>query len=83
MMLSIFTSKCSALAKTMLRYQWNEALIIRGEGGKKSEEDEKESERRYSSRLDLLPTIYKVDKIKAEMKIGVLKVVVPKGERKR
>lgn len=52
-------------------------LIIRGEGGKEESEAE-ESGRRYSSRLDLPPTTYKVDEIKAEMKNGVLKVVVPK-----
>ncbi|XVF13367.1 hypothetical protein REPUB_Repub08aG0202400 [Reevesia pubescens] len=49
-------------------------LIIQGEGGKEDEE----SGRRYSSRLDLPPSLYKVDEIKAEMKNGVLKVVVPK-----
>ncbi|PPS07980.1 hypothetical protein GOBAR_AA12656 [Gossypium barbadense] len=56
-------------------------LIIRGEGGKDWEGEEEEEEgggRRYSSRLDLPPTMYKVDEIKAEMKNGVLKVVVPK-----
>ncbi|OMO52457.1 hypothetical protein COLO4_37189 [Corchorus olitorius] len=52
-------------------------LIIKGEGGKESEDDQ-ESGRRYSSRLDLPPPSYKVDEIKAEMKNGVLKVIVPK-----
>ncbi|XP_074317384.1 small heat shock protein, chloroplastic-like [Silene latifolia] len=51
-------------------------LIIRGEGEKETEEEE--SRRRYSSRIDLTPNMYKVDGIKAEMKNGVLKVVVPK-----
>ncbi|XVE57668.1 hypothetical protein DITRI_Ditri04bG0108000 [Diplodiscus trichospermus] len=51
-------------------------LIIRGEGGKEWEDEE--SGRRYSSRLDLPPSTYKVDEIKAEMKNGVLRVVVPK-----
>ncbi|XWS61982.1 hypothetical protein CRYUN_Cryun07bG0171700 [Craigia yunnanensis] len=51
-------------------------LIIRGEGSKESEDEE--SGRRYSSRLDLPPSMYKVDEIKAEMKNGVLEVVVPK-----
>ncbi|KAK9277772.1 hypothetical protein L1049_007319 [Liquidambar formosana] len=51
-------------------------LIIRGEGEKEAEEEE--SGRRYSSRIDLPPNLYKIDEIKAEMKNGVLKVVVPK-----
>ncbi|XWS49745.1 hypothetical protein CRYUN_Cryun12cG0029200 [Craigia yunnanensis] len=40
--------------------------------------EDEESGRRYSSRLDLTPSMYKVDEIKAEMKNGVLKVIVPK-----
>ncbi|XP_010053470.2 small heat shock protein, chloroplastic isoform X1 [Eucalyptus grandis] len=52
-------------------------LTIKGEGEKESEEEE-ESGRRYSSRLDLPPNLYKLGEIKAEMKNGVLKVVVPK-----
>ncbi|XP_050265847.1 small heat shock protein, chloroplastic-like [Quercus robur] len=52
-------------------------LIIKGEGEKLSEEDE-ESKRKYTSRLDLPPKLYKLDSIKAEMKNGVLKVLVPK-----
>nr|AEX97054.1 mitochondrial heat shock protein [Copaifera officinalis] len=51
-------------------------LIIKGEGGK--EEGEEDSARRYSSRIDLPEKLYKIDQIKAEMKNGVLKVVVPK-----
>ncbi|XP_074317428.1 small heat shock protein, chloroplastic-like isoform X1 [Silene latifolia] len=51
-------------------------LIIKGEGEKEKEEEE--SRRRYSSRIELTPNMYKVDGIKAEMKNGVLKVVVPK-----
>ncbi|GAA0144693.1 hypothetical protein LIER_05073 [Lithospermum erythrorhizon] len=51
-------------------------LVIKGECEKESEEEE--HGRRYSSRLDLPPNLYKVDGIKAEMKNGVLKVVVPK-----
>ncbi|KAL5703153.1 hypothetical protein ACHQM5_028282 [Ranunculus cassubicifolius] len=51
-------------------------LSIKGEGGK--EEGDEESVRRYSSRIDLPPKLYKVDAIKAEMKNGVLKVFVPK-----
>lgn len=51
-------------------------LIIRGEGGQ--EGDDEESVRRYSSRIDLPDKLYKTDQIKAEMKNGVLKVMVPK-----
>lgn len=55
-------------------------LTIRGEeGGAKEGEDEEEGgARRYSSRIDLPDKLYKIDQIKAEMKNGVLKVVVPK-----
>ncbi|CAL1354798.1 unnamed protein product [Linum trigynum] len=51
-------------------------LVIRGEGGKES--DEKESAGRYSSRIDLPEKMYRTDQVKAEMKNGVLKVTVPK-----
>lgn len=55
-------------------------LVIRGEGegeGEKESEDE-EYGRRYSSRIDLPPNVYKLDEIHAEMKRGVLKIRVPK-----
>ncbi|XP_030538207.1 23.6 kDa heat shock protein, mitochondrial-like [Rhodamnia argentea] len=58
-------------------------LIIRGEGG--DPEAGEEGRRRYSGRIDLPPNVYKLDEIKAEMRNGVLKIVVPKaqeGERK-
>ncbi|GMN40967.1 hypothetical protein TIFTF001_010192 [Ficus carica] len=51
-------------------------LIIKGEGEK--EEGEQVSGRRYMSRIDLPEKLYRTDQIKAEMKNGVLKVVVPK-----
>lgn len=51
-------------------------LVIKGEGGKES--DDEESGRRYTSRIDLPEKFYRTDQIKAEMKNGVLKVVVPK-----
>ncbi|XAR54955.1 hypothetical protein NMG60_11030306 [Bertholletia excelsa] len=51
-------------------------LIIKGEGEKETDEDEYGP--RYSSRIDLPPNVYKIDQIKAQMKNGVLKVVVPK-----
>ncbi|KAK2653541.1 hypothetical protein Ddye_013397 [Dipteronia dyeriana] len=47
-------------------------LIIKGEG------DDEESVNRYSSRIKLPEMMFKTDEIKAEMKNGVLKVVVPK-----
>uniref|UniRef100_A0A7N0TZV3 SHSP domain-containing protein n=1 Tax=Kalanchoe fedtschenkoi TaxID=63787 RepID=A0A7N0TZV3_KALFE len=51
-------------------------LVIKGEGEQEGEDEE--SKRRYSSRIELPPNLYKLDGIKAEMKNGVLKVVVPK-----
>ncbi|KAL6972549.1 hypothetical protein U1Q18_041061 [Sarracenia purpurea var. burkii] len=51
-------------------------LIIKGEGEKESGDEE--SGRRYNSRIDLPEKIYAIDQIKAEMKNGVLKIVVPK-----
>ncbi|OVA03103.1 Alpha crystallin/Hsp20 domain [Macleaya cordata] len=51
-------------------------LIIKGEGQK--ENDDEESVRRYSSRIDLPPKFYKLDQVRAEMKNGVLRVCVPK-----
>ncbi|KAJ9164054.1 hypothetical protein P3X46_023671 [Hevea brasiliensis] len=51
-------------------------LVIKGEGA--NESDEEDSGRRYTSRIDLPEKIYRTDQIKAEMKNGVLKVVVPK-----
>ncbi|XWS36949.1 hypothetical protein CRYUN_Cryun19dG0001700 [Craigia yunnanensis] len=50
-------------------------LIIKGEGAKEYEDED--TAVRFTSRI-LLPKIYKTDQIKAEMKNGVLKVVVPK-----
>lgn len=52
-------------------------LVIRGEGEKEAGEEEAAASR-YSSRLDLPPRVYKLDQIRAEMKNGVLKVMVPK-----
>lgn len=51
-------------------------LTVKGEG--KDSEDEEDGGRRFSTRLELPPSIYKTDSIRAEMKNGVLKVVVPK-----
>ncbi|CAN1265370.1 Heat shock 22 kDa protein, mitochondrial [Linum perenne] len=51
-------------------------LVIRGEGVKESEEES--SRRRYSSRIDLPEKMYRTDQVKAEMKNGVLKVILPK-----
>jgi HSP20 family protein len=51
-------------------------LVIKGESEKGPSEDE--PGRKYGSRIDLPAEYYKMDQIKAEMKNGVLKVVVPK-----
>ncbi|XP_022736281.1 23.6 kDa heat shock protein, mitochondrial-like [Durio zibethinus] len=51
-------------------------LIIMGEGAKESEDEVNAG--RYTSRIHLPEKIYKTDQIKADMKNGVLKVVVPK-----
>ncbi|KAL6911520.1 hypothetical protein ACP4OV_000325 [Aristida adscensionis] len=54
------------------------SLVIKGEGEEEAGEDEDAPPPRYSGRIELAPDVYKMDKIKAEMKNGVLKVVVPK-----
>ncbi|XP_062220312.1 24.1 kDa heat shock protein, mitochondrial-like isoform X2 [Phragmites australis] len=54
------------------------SLVIKGEGEKEAGEDEATPPPRYSGRIELAPEVYMMDKIKAEMKNGVLKVVVPK-----
>ncbi|KAL1222228.1 23.5 kDa heat shock protein [Cardamine amara subsp. amara] len=55
-------------------------LVIKGEG--KTEEGEEVDVsgdgRRFTSRIGLPEKVYKTDEIKAEMKNGVLKVVIPK-----
>lgn len=51
-------------------------LVIKGEGEKEPGEDE--PSRKYGGRIDLPFEYYRMDQIKAEMKNGVLKVVVPK-----
>ncbi|KAF0933090.1 hypothetical protein E2562_013831 [Oryza meyeriana var. granulata] len=54
------------------------SLVIKGEGEKEPDEDEGAIPPRYSGRIELAPEVYRMDQIKAEMKNGVLKVVVPK-----
>lgn len=53
-------------------------LSIKGEWEKESVDEDASSGRRYSSRIDLPPNLFRLGEIKAEMKNGVLKVVVPK-----
>ncbi|XP_072986326.1 small heat shock protein, chloroplastic-like isoform X1 [Typha latifolia] len=61
-------------------------LVIKGEKEEEDgddgegEEGEGRARRRYSSRIDLPGRGYKLDQIKAEMKNGMLKVVVPKAK---
>lgn len=58
-----------------------DTLVIRGEVQKEVGEGEDSAgvqRRRFSGRIELPANRYKVDEIKAEMKHGVLKVVVPK-----
>ncbi|KAG0513485.1 hypothetical protein BDA96_10G106500 [Sorghum bicolor] len=62
-----------------------DTLVIKGEGDKDSEGDDKKDPAGYICRIDLPSHAFKVDQIKAEMKNGVLMVTVPKikdGERK-
>uniref|UniRef100_A0A0E0K5F6 SHSP domain-containing protein n=1 Tax=Oryza punctata TaxID=4537 RepID=A0A0E0K5F6_ORYPU len=54
------------------------SLVIKGEGEKEADEEEGAAPARYSGRIELAPEVYRMDQIKAEMKNGVLKVVVPK-----
>ncbi|CAD6242302.1 unnamed protein product [Miscanthus lutarioriparius] len=54
------------------------SLVIKGEGEKEAGEDEDVPPPRYSGLIELAPEVYRMDNIKAEMKNGVLKVVVPK-----
>nr|DAD22884.1 TPA_asm: hypothetical protein HUJ06_024347 [Nelumbo nucifera] len=56
-------------------------LIIKGEGEKESEEED--SGRRYSNMIDLPEKLYKIDKIKAEMKNCVLKGCSSEGVGRR
>ncbi|KAM7274148.1 hypothetical protein ACFE04_028812 [Oxalis oulophora] len=57
-------------------------LVIKGEGEKESGDEEVAQARKVSSRIKLLSTnVYQLDEIKAEMKNGVLKVVVPKVKK--
>uniref|UniRef100_A0A1J3EIW8 23.6 kDa heat shock protein, mitochondrial n=1 Tax=Noccaea caerulescens TaxID=107243 RepID=A0A1J3EIW8_NOCCA len=58
-----------------------DTLVIRGEGKDEDVDGGEEGEsgnRRFTSRIGLPEKIYKIDEIKAEMKNGVLKVVIPK-----
>ncbi|KAK9292932.1 hypothetical protein L1049_020914 [Liquidambar formosana] len=54
----------------------NTLVIKAGEGQKQS--DGEESGEMYKGRIDLKDKMFKIDQIRAEMKNGVLKVVVPR-----
>lgn len=57
-------------------YAEDNALVIKGESLPDAEFDG--SGRKYSRRIELPAKVYKLDQIKAQMKNGVLKVIVPK-----
>ncbi|XP_068637008.1 heat shock 22 kDa protein, mitochondrial-like [Aristolochia californica] len=52
-------------------------LVIRGEGEKEADEED-DGEMTYTSKIDLPPKVCELDQMKAEMKKGVLRVIVPK-----
>uniref|UniRef100_A0A0E0L9E6 SHSP domain-containing protein n=1 Tax=Oryza punctata TaxID=4537 RepID=A0A0E0L9E6_ORYPU len=54
------------------------SLVIKGEGEKDPEDDADAAPPRYTRRIELPADAFKMDKIKAEMKNGVLRVAVPK-----
>ena len=61
------------------------SLVIKGEGEKEPWDGDAAAVPKYSRRIELPADAFKMDKIKAEMKNGVLRVTVPKvkeGERK-
>lgn len=52
-------------------------LVVKGEGEKEVEDDEN-SRQRFSSRVDIPDKFFRLDQVKAEMKNGVLKVMIPR-----
>uniref|UniRef100_A0A7N0VJ43 SHSP domain-containing protein n=1 Tax=Kalanchoe fedtschenkoi TaxID=63787 RepID=A0A7N0VJ43_KALFE len=60
----------------LARDDMENTLVIKGE--EKQESEGKESSMRSCSRIELPPNVYKPDGIKAAMRNGVLKVIVPK-----
>ncbi|XP_047072894.1 26.2 kDa heat shock protein, mitochondrial-like [Lolium rigidum] len=56
------------------------SLVIKGEGDKDAWDADKDDAAvpKYSGRIEMLANAFKMDKIKAEMKNGVLMVTVPK-----
>ena len=54
------------------------SLVIKGEGEKEPWDADDAPVPKYSHRIELSADAFKMDKIKAEMKNGVLRVTVPK-----
>ncbi|CAM0901456.1 unnamed protein product [Alopecurus aequalis] len=54
------------------------SVVIKGEGDKDPWDKDDAPVQRYSRRIELPADAFKMDKIKAEMKDGVLRVTVPK-----
>ncbi|CAN8325874.1 unnamed protein product [Cochlearia groenlandica] len=55
-----------------------DTLVIKGEGKDEDGDEGESGVRRFTSRIGLPEKMYKTEEIKAEMKDGVLRVVVPK-----
>ena len=54
------------------------SVVIKGEGEKEPSDGDDAPVLKYSRRIEMPADAFKMDKIKAEMKNGVLRVTVPK-----